>query len=109
MRFRLRSYEESPPGGYPYTQRRGIKRNFPSVPVIEEQPRIVADFRAGNGIPRATIAEALEDIDAWTCWRLGNMRQYCVPVDDEARASVALGVSSAIVQPCAGCGAVLTV
>lgn len=105
MKFRLRSYELSPPGGYPYEQRKGVQRKFPSLPMIEAQAAVVADFRRANGLPRASVMEALEDIDRYTCARLGGMSQWCLPVDQEAQSAVALGISSPIVSPCRGCGA----
>lgn len=107
-KFRLRSYELAPPGGYPYIQQNGIRREFPSQPLIEAQARIVSDFRKANGLSRPSVREALEDIDAQTCQRLGNMPQFCIPCNQPAGQAqvVALSNSSPIVAPpCAGCGA----
>lgn len=105
MKFRLRSYELSPPGGYPYRQSKGIRRDFPSQPLIETQADIVAGFRQANGLPRATKMEALIDIDRYTCARLGGMPNFCIPEDGEAQQAVALGVSSPLLTPCHSCGA----
>lgn len=101
---RLRSYALIPPGGYPYVQNDGKHRVFPTVPVIEDQARIVADFRKANGLPRGTVREALEDVDRFQCQRLGGMSAFCF-CSDTAPATVALGTQSPIISPCAGCGA----
>lgn len=103
MNFRLRSYEITPPGGYAYIQTKGIRREFPSVPMVEDQARTVSNFRKANGLPRPSVAEALRDIDRQTCARLGNSPEWCIPDDGE---TVAL-ISShpAIAPPCHGCGA----
>lgn len=107
MKYRLRSYDQAPPGGYPYTQTKGIRREFPSVPMIEHQAQIVASFRKANGLPRASVQEALSDIDCQQCLRLGNMPAFCVPSDSAN--IVALNQSSPIVAPpCKGCGAPVT-
>ena len=104
MSLRLRLYEQGPPGGYSYTQTEGIHKAFQSEPLIEAQAQIVAGFRKLNGLPRATTREALLDIDAYTCARLGGMSPFCV--DAEASATGALGTASPIVAPpCASCGA----
>jgi hypothetical protein len=104
MKYRLRSYELTPPGGYPYEQTEGIHRKFVSQPMIEAQAQAVASFRRANHLPRATALEALEDIDRYTCQRLGNMPGFCVPVDRPGPV-VALGPTSPLVAPCGGCGA----
>jgi len=38
----------------------------------------IADFRAGNGLPRATPREALADIEAYSCERLHDDPNWCV-------------------------------
>ena len=105
-RFRLRSYELSPPGGYPFIDVDGHK--FPSVPVIEDQARRVSNYRTLNGKPRASIKESLQDVDAYQCQRLGNMSSFCVPCDT-VNPPVALNTSAPIIAPpCHGCGAPVT-
>jgi hypothetical protein len=107
MKYRLRSYELTPPGGYPYAQTEGIPRQFPSQPLIEAQAQMVASFRRANKLPRATALEALQDIDCYTCQRLGNMPGFCVATDQPTPV-VALNQTSPIVAPgCGGCGAPL--
>lgn len=102
MRYRLRTYEISPPGGYPFIQQ-GYPP-FPAQPMIEAQAKIVSNFRKGNGLPRASIPEALADVDCYQCQRLGNMPQWCVPADSANQ--VALPQTAPIIAPpCQGCGA----
>ena len=98
---RLKTYEVTPPGGYPFKEDDG--RKFKSVPMIEEQARAVAAYRAANNRPRASVREALEDVDRYTCQRLGNMPQWCL-CNEQAAGNIALGSSSPIVSPCHGCG-----
>lgn len=104
--FRLRSYDLNPPGGYPYEQTEGIRKPFPSQPLIEAQAAIVADFRKGNGLPRSDVKQALEDVDHYQCFRLGNNPRWCVPVDGAS--ILPLNTSSPIIAPCKGCGVVLS-
>ncbi len=102
MSLRLRSYDISPPGGYPYVQTEGIRKNFPTVPLIEDQARSVSSFRTNNHLPRASVVESLEDISNFTCTRLGGMAAYCI---DSENPGVALSTASPIISPCKGCGA----
>ena len=105
MGWQLRSYDVSPPGRYPYEQTQGIYHFFPATPYPEAQAQAVASFRQANNLPRATQAEALLDIGAYTCQRLGNMPAFCVNTDNP---TVALNASSPVVDTgCRGCGAKL--
>lgn len=106
--YRLRSYDVSPPGGYPYLQTDGIRREFKSQPLIEAQAQVVAGFRKANGLSRSSVIEALQDIDHFTCRRLGNMAGFCVPCDQTNPGKTALSSTSPIVNPCHGCGAPVT-
>lgn len=107
-KFRLRSYDLNPPGNYPYEQTTGIYHQFPALPLIEAQATTVQQFRAGNGLPRASFLECLEDVDSYQCQRLGNPTRFCVETD-AAQPIVALNESSpAIAPPCRGCGAPVT-
>ena len=100
--YQLRGYDQTPPGGYPYQDPSG--KLFPSLPLIESQAQTVAAWRSANGKPRATVKEALQDVDHYQCARLGNMGNFCVPCGGPA--GVSLNVSSPIVAPpCKGCGA----
>ncbi len=106
MRYRLRSYDVSPPGNYCYEQTEGIRRQFGCHPLIEALARIVSDFRRGNNLPRADIKETLADVDEYNCTRLGNNPSFVVPAD--AANVVPLNTSSPIITPCKGCGVVLS-
>jgi hypothetical protein len=101
MRYRLRTYEITPTGGYPFSEG---GHNFPSQPMIEAQAKIVSNYRKGNGMPRASLAESLADVDCYQCQRLGNMPQWCIPADSANQ--VALPATAPIIAPpCKGCGA----
>lgn len=100
---RLKSYEQPLPGNYPYEQVEGIRRSFPSLPTPESQASAVSAFRKGNGLPRSSFVECLEDVDRYQCQRLGNNRTYCNCSDQKG--IVALNASSPIIAPCKGCGA----
>lgn len=102
--FRLRTYEVSPPGGFIYQQTQGITRKFKG-PLIEAIAGQVADFRKANGLPRASVREALEDVDHYTCERLGNMAQWCVSCDPKDRIVALAPTHPIVAPPCAGCGA----
>ncbi len=75
--FRLKRHDQTPPGGYPYDQIEGLRKKFPMSVDIGAQAQAVADFRQGNNLPRPSFAEALQDIDEYTCLRLGNMPKWC--------------------------------
>lgn len=105
-KFRLRSYDLTPPGGYPYTQAGDKPKQFKSQPMIEAQAQIVSNYRKGNGLARSSVREAIEDIDCQTCARLGNMPQFCVPQDSASAPVIAMAANSPIIAPpCQGCGA----
>lgn len=106
MNCRLRSYELNPPGNFFYEQTEGIYRKFHAEPLIEAQAANVSSFRRGNGLPRSSITEALQDIDSYTCQRLGCDNRYCVSRDSNSAPVTALNESSPILSPgCRGCGA----
>lgn len=98
--WRLRSYDQSPPGSYIFYQ---DGRKF-TAPMIEPLGRILSDYRKSNGRDRADIKECIADIDHFTCQRLGNMPTFCIECNGTAK--TALSPTSPIAQPpCAGCGA----
>lgn len=103
--YRLRSYENSPPGAYPFTEFSSKPRNFRSQPMLEAQAKIVWGYRRANGLPRATYKEAIEDIDRQTCQRLGNNPLYCIECSSDSPHEVALSESTpGLNGPCKGCG-----
>ncbi len=75
----------------------------------------IADFRAGNGLARATPKEALHDIEEATCQRLHDDPEYCVKkkknavraaIDHQfASAKAAVGVGRKILVDWLGDGA----
>ena len=105
---RLRTYEISPPGTFPYVQTEGIHREFEAQPLIEAQAQIVSAFRSGNNLPRASIQECILDIDHYTAARLGCSRQWTVPIDSVASdQAINLPQDHPLITPCKGCGAQL--
>ena len=100
--FRLRSYETNPPGGYPFEQAGSPGRIFRAEPMLEAQARNVQAFRKGNGLARSSYAECIQDVDTYTCARLGNNPQYCLECEQPG---MALAANAPGLTPCAGCGA----
>lgn len=96
--FKLRNTSSFPPGGFSYQQTAGISRYFPPDYSIEELAKIVADFRKGNGLPGADMQSAYNDIEQFTCGRLGAGNQYCFDTDAATN-------NPLIVSRGGGCGA----
>lgn len=76
------------PGEYPYEQRAAYQDGQWTGDIlhswsgggfsIEQQARSnVLPFRQKNGIARASLAETVDDINLFTCARLGNNKRYC--------------------------------
>jgi len=103
----LKSQLRCPPGSFPYEQTEGISKKFEASPLLEEQAHRVADFRKGNGLPRATVAEALQDIDCYTCARLGNNRRFCYDTDRTYAEVSPMANRASGGGGCHGCGAVI--
>jgi hypothetical protein len=98
----LKSYENSLPGNYVYTQTIGIRHTFPSGPVIEELVKLVSAFRIANNLPRASLAETLEDVDTYQCAVQNNNPDYCRDCEgcfEQARSSHRF-----FAAPCSSCG-----
>lgn len=104
--MRLISYENTPPGSYPYNQTGDKPRSFKATPTIESQALAVAAYRRANGLPRATYPEALQDIDEHQCSRLGNNPRWCV--ESGASPQYALASNAPGLVPCKSCGAPVT-
>ncbi len=97
----LKRTDICPPGSFPYEQTQGIRRKFEATSDIESQAHLVADFRKANGLERATVSEAAQDIDEYTCQRLGFMKAYCRDTEGKP-------YSPPVSPPrggCGGCGA----
>lgn len=99
--FRLLSHDKCVPGEFRYEQAfHGRAKKFGPTPLIGELAARVANFRAGNQLPRATQIEALEDIDSFTCLRLGNSPRWTYDTD-KAFADLAPKTSLAGCATCA--------
>jgi hypothetical protein len=100
--FRLRTYDQNPPGGFVFPKPGG---GFWSAPIVEALAQQMSSYRKGNGKPRDSVRECLEDADHYQCQRMGNDPRYCVPCQGASNV-VALGQTNPIIAPpCAGCGA----
>ena len=114
---RLLSHSVCPPGEFVYKSvlmdgaeivHYGVCKNVPNCrrfgpsPEINTIARELVDWRRGNKLPRDNFADALQDIDFYTCQRLGFSPQY---VYDTERS---FAETAPILQSkggCAGCGA----
>lgn len=105
---RLRSYELSPPGGYRYVQPNepdGKGRVFRGEPMIEQLSRNVSNYRKGNGLPRASYAECLEDVDRFMAnIILKSSPTWTVQIDADSPDTIPLLDSAPGLKPCVGCG-----
>lgn len=102
MPFRLLSHDKCCPGEFRFEQPfAGRAKRFGPSPLIGEVAKAVADFRAGNRLPRASALEALEDIDAFTCARLGNSPRWCFNTEKSFDQLAGVAAST----KCATCGA----
>lgn len=105
-RYLIRSYDYAPPGSWTFWQTTGADRKFGPDPSVENLARTVAGFRAGNGLPRATVREALFDIGCYTCFRINNDPAFCNPFQEGSAEVVGFNETSpTVAAPCAGCGA----
>lgn len=77
MSWQLKHYAHSPPGNFSYVQTVGHRHVFPALPSIEEVAKAVSQFRSANRLPRASLGESLEDVDAYTCARIRNHPDWC--------------------------------
>jgi hypothetical protein len=98
----LKSYQNPLPNNYSYEQTKGIRHRFPASPIIEELVKAVSDFRIANNLPRASLAECLEDVDRYQCATRNNDGRYCwdCPEPFEKIRQLHRFVS----QGCASCG-----
>lgn len=102
--FLLKSYNLPIPGNYEYVQNLGDDREyrFKAMPVIEELAKAVSAFRVANHLPRASLAECLEDIDKFNCAIRNNDSRVCwdcASTFAQARASHPF-----LKPPCPSCG-----
>lgn len=73
----LIKYNEMPPGGYPYVQAEtGMK--FPAMIPFRNQAKAIMAHRQANKLQRSSLEECEEDLDLYTCQRIGNDPRYCI-------------------------------
>jgi hypothetical protein len=101
--YRLNSYDSVIPNGYYYVQTiNGKNRTCGPSPSVEDVARCALAFRTGNGLARASFTEALQDVNEYTCARLGNTSSYCTQCDEEGFLQANARIPG--VKPCGSCG-----
>lgn len=98
MPLRLKSYTTFPPGGFYYQQPGYPKKKFTDYDGFLDQARRISKFRTANQLPRATVVESAEDLEASVC---GRAPGACYDTDQPWVAIMALLAPSA---GCASCG-----
>ena len=98
--FVLRNHTNCPPGQFVYRQdHNGTQHKFGPSPLINEVAKAISQFRTGNKLARADLRSCIEDVDRYTCQRLGGNARWCLDTDK----------TYAEVRPvktgCGGCGA----
>ncbi len=114
--YRIRRHENAPPGQYYFKilfqngkeewyfgpcKHTANCHQFGPSPTINEPARRLSAFRTSNVLPRAGITESTEDIDAYTCQRLGNNDTWCYNTDKPYGEVNPTALPPA---PCATCG-----
>lgn len=86
----LRSLSTVPPGGWRFQQTLpdGSVKAWASMGLVGELAAQIADFRKGNGLERATVRDALHDIEEATCARLHGDREWCTESADAKKKGV---------------------
>lgn len=90
--FRLRNHDKVPPGNYVYKllfrdgkeeawfgpcNNTGGCRRFGPSPLINEVAQSLSKFRKANNLSRSSYPECLEDVDTYTCQRIGGLSEWC--------------------------------
>lgn len=101
---RLVAFTPFPPGSFPYSQSYGGKTyNFPDIGLdIKGQALVISRFRKANGLPRPSLSESLDDLNVFTCQRIGCDPRFC---SDGTRPQAVFIQQTG--KPCATCGAKL--
>lgn len=91
-----------PPGGFPFSEVvNGVEMKIPCIGLdFASQAREVLKFRRGNGLPRATFEECFDDLNTYTCRRLGCDPAHC---SDGTRPTA--NMAPIPVSKCSSCGA----
>jgi len=98
MSLRLRSTKTLPSDGFIYVDP-NQGRKFGGMYSFAYVVLQVVAYRKGNGLPRATTAEAAEDLDNFTCNRYPSL---C------SDSNILVSESMRPVRGCGGCGIVTT-
>ena len=102
----LKSYQQPIPGNYFYVQSTGIEHKFKANPIVEEVAKAVSALRIANQLPRASLAESLEDVDTFNCAVRKNDERWCRWCEGSFESAHAN--HRFINRNCAGCGLVVT-
>lgn len=99
-RMRLKQTNVTPPGGWLFHQN---GKKWGPLASKGELVGAVSDYRRANNLPRSTSDEVDQEIEHFTCFRLGGDPNYCVGADQQTRAEIA---SAPVQGPvgCPGCG-----
>lgn len=97
MKYRLRSYEINPPGGFCYGPI--------TAPLIEAVARQLQSRRVGNHKPRTSYPECLEDVDIFMANTvLKGDPTYTLEIQDGDPITFPLQQNAPGLVPCRGCG-----
>lgn len=99
--LRLRRYDGSLPGGYPYVQpQTGMK--FSPNAGWREQIRTIRKHRLANKLPRTELTEIADDLEAYQCQRLPGMCMDLTANPAQINALAARGTRSGGCGHCGG-------
>jgi hypothetical protein len=101
----LKSYKQPIPGNYFFVQNGKINHQFAPQPFIEEIAKNVSALRIANRLPRASLAESLEDVDTFNCASRNNDPKYCFW--HEGNFESARSQHPYVKKSCESCGTVL--
>lgn len=73
----LINYTTFPPGGYPYTQPETGQQFHGMVP-FDMQKHAISQHRKANQLARSSVEESSQDLEDFTCNRLGQDPAYCI-------------------------------
>lgn len=101
--LRLASINNFPPGGFYYVQPGYPQKKFTTYDGFLDQARRISRFRTANNLSRSSVEESAEDLQAFTCARLGS--PWCYDTDKPWAEIMASLVPSA---GCGSCGQPVT-